>query len=107
MSNPVFNSLQKLLKHIIYLRKKYTDTYQRIWFDTPLLYTPEWQSLQILPKEYSFIMDDIIDYMENNLHEMHGFKDYEVLKMKRDKDWMLAGTTDIERKRGDFYRFFK
>ena len=50
-------------------------------------------------------MDDIIDYMENNLHEMHGFKDYEVLKMKRDKDWMLAGTTDIERKRGDFYRF--
>ena len=106
MSNLSILSLQKLLKHIIYLRKKYTDTYQRIWFDTPLLYTPEWQSLQILPKEYSFIMDDIIDYMENNLHEMHGFKDYEVLKMKRDKDWMLAGTTDIERKRGDFYRFF-
>ena len=106
MSNLSILSLQKLLEHIIYLRKRYTDTYQRIWFDTPLLYTPEWQSLQILPKEYSLVMDDIINYMENNIHEMHGFKDYEVLKMKRDKDWMLAGTENVERKRGDFYRFF-
>ena len=51
-------------------------------------------------------MDDVIQYMEDNLHEMHGFKDYEVLKMKRDRDWMLSGTKDIERKQGDFYRFF-
>jgi hypothetical protein len=38
---------------------------------------------------------------------MHGFKDYEVLKMKRDRDWMLASTDNLERKRGDFYKFFK
>ena len=37
---------------------------------------------------------------------MHGFKDYEVLKMKRDRDWMLLGTNNIERKRSDFYKFF-
>ena len=48
MNNPSIPSLQKLLKHIIYLRKKYTDL-TRIWFDI-LLYTIEWQSLQILPK---------------------------------------------------------
>ena len=107
MSNPSIQSLQKLLKHIIYLRKKYTILISVFGLILLCYIQPEWQSLQILPKEYSFIMDDIIDYMENNLHEMHGFKDYEVLKMKRDKDWMLAGTTDIERKRGDFYRFFK
>ena len=41
------------------------------------------------------------------MHEMHGFKDYEVLKMQRDLDWMLQGTTDVERKRGDFYNFFR
>jgi len=107
MSNLSILSLQQLLERIVYLRKKYTNTYQRIWFDTPLLYTPEWQSLQVLPKEYSIVMDDIIEYMEENLNEMHGFKDYEVLKMKRDRDWMLSGTNNVERKRGDFYRFFK
>jgi len=107
MNNLNILSLQKLLERIVNLRKTYTDTYQRIWFDTPLLYTPEWQSLQVLPKEYSVVMDDIIEYMEKNLDEMHGFKDYEVLKMKRDRDWMLVGTDNIERKRGDFYRFFR
>jgi len=37
---------------------------------------------------------------------MHGFKDYEVLKMRRDLQWMQEGTPDIERKQADFYRFF-
>jgi hypothetical protein len=106
MNNLSIISLQKLLEYILYLRKTYTETYQRVWFDTPLLYTPEWQSLQILPTEYSIIMDDVIGFMENNLHEMHGFKDYEVLKMKRDRDWMLLGTDNVERKRSDFFRFF-
>lgn len=106
MNNLSIISLQKLLEYILYLRKTYTDTYQRVWFDTPLLYTPEWQSLQILPKEYSIVMDDVITFMENNLHEMHGFKDYEVLKMKRDRDWMLSGTNDTQRKQGDFFKFF-
>jgi hypothetical protein len=27
--------------------------------------------------------------------------------MKRDRDWMLASTDNLERKRGDFYKFFK
>ena len=106
MNNLSILSLQKLLEYVLYLRKTYTTTYQRVWFDTPLLYTPEWQSLQILPTEYSIIMDDVIGFMENNLHEMHGFKDYEVLKMKRDRDWMLLGTDNVERKRSDFFRFF-
>jgi len=26
--------------------------------------------------------------------------------MRRDLDWMLQGTDDVERKRGDFYKFF-
>jgi len=56
--------------------------------------------------EFQIVMQECIRYMEDNLHEMHGFKDYEVLKMQRDLDWMLQGTTDVERKRGDFYRFF-
>ena len=106
MSNLSIINLQILLEEIIRLRKEYTKTYQRIWFDTPLLYTPDWQSLKILPKEYILIMDKIIEFMEKNTDEMHGFKDYEVLKMKRDRDWMSTGTDNLERKQGDFYKFF-
>ena len=106
MNNLSILSLQRLLEYIVYLRETYSDSYQRVWFDTPLLYTPEWQSLQILPVEYTIKLEQCIEYMEANLHEMHGFKDYEVLKMKRDLDWMRQGTIDVDRKRADFYRFF-
>ena len=106
MNNLGILNLQKLLEYILYLRKTYTTDYQRIWFDTPLLYTPEWQSIQILPDSYTMYMQQCIDFMNANLDEMQGFKDYEVLKMQRDLDWMRSGTVDIERKRADFYRFF-
>ena len=106
MNNLSILSLHKLLEYILYLRKTYSKTYQRVWFDTPLLYTPEWQSMQILPKEYQIVMQKSIRFMEDNMHEMHGFKDYELLKMQRDLDWMLQGTDNVERKRADFFRFF-
>jgi hypothetical protein len=106
MNNLSIVGLKRFLEHILYLRKTYTDTYQRIWFDTPLLRTPEWQSMQILPKSYQQCLWDCINFMNDNLDEMHGFKDYEVLKMRRDLQWMQEGTPDIERKQADFYRFF-
>jgi organic radical activating enzyme len=106
MNNLSIVGLKQLLEHILYLRKEHTTTYQRIWFDTPLLRTPEWQSMQILPKSYQQCLWDCINFMNDNLDEMHGFKDYEVLKMRRDLQWMQEGTTDVERKQADFYRFF-
>tara|TARA_B110000503_G_scaffold122005_1_gene186129 strand:- start:286 stop:1038 length:753 start_codon:yes stop_codon:yes gene_type:complete len=106
MNNLSIVNLKRLLEHILYLRKQHTTTYQRIWFDTPLLRTPEWQSIQILPKSYQQCLWDCINFMTDNLDEMHGFKDYEVLKMRRDLQWMQEGTSDTERKQADFYRFF-
>ena len=94
------------LEKILELRAKYSTTYQRIWFDTPLLYTPDWQSIQLLPKAYEQCIWDCINFMNDNLDEMHGFKDYEVLKMRRDLQFMQKGTDDVERKKADFYRFF-
>ena len=108
MSNLNIIGLHKLLEFILYLRKSYTETYQRVWFDTPLLYTPEWQSMQILTPAYSLYLKDCISFMQNNLDEMHGFKDYEVLKMRRDLAWMqgVDNITDVDTRRADFYRFF-
>lgn len=106
MNNLSIINLKQLLEFVLYLRQTYTDTYQRIWFDTPLLYTPDWQSIQLLPEAYEQCIWDCINFMNDNLDEMHGFKDYEVLKMRRDLQFMQKGTDDVERKKADFYRFF-
>ena len=64
MNNPSILGLKRLLEQIVYLRKTYSDTYQRVWFDTPLLYTIDWQSLQILP--------DGISDCNAGLHTLYG-----------------------------------
>jgi hypothetical protein len=115
MNNLSILGLQRLLEHILDLRRLYNTDYQRIWFDTPVLRTPSWQSLQILPESYVRILENIVTWMElNKLEEgsgrFDGFKDYEIQRLKRDTDWMRAGkklTKDyVEKTRGDFYRFF-
>jgi organic radical activating enzyme len=110
MNNLSVLGLQKQLQWILDLRKSYSTTYQRVWFDTPLLRQPAWQSLQILPPVYADILERVADWMELNLETpedpFHGFKDYEVQRMRRDIAWMREGTDNAEQKRADFYRFF-
>ena len=102
--------MQKLLEDILAMRRAYSTTYQRVWFDTPLLRQPAWQSLQILPPAYTDILERVADWMELNLETaedpFHGFKDYEVQRLRRDIAWMREGTDNVEQKRADFYRFF-
>jgi len=105
--------LKQLLNHILELRKLYSTTYQRVWFDTPVLRTPQWQSLQILPVAYVSILEDVVKWMKQNLAEegsFFGFKDYEIQRMERDLTWMKAGKklSDkyLNEQRADFYRFF-
>ena len=114
MNNLSVLGLQKQLEWILELRKQHSHTYQRVWFDTPLLRQPAWQSLQILPPAYVSILERTADWMELNLENsndpFHGFKDYEVQRLRRDIDWMRAGQQldpdYIKQQRADFYRFF-
>lgn len=115
MNNLSIIGLKPLLNHILELRKLYSTTYQRIWFDTPVLRTPQWQSLQILPPAYYTMLEDAIKFMKQNQivegeDRFDGFKDYEIQRMERDLAWMKAGKklTDkyIHEQRADFYRFF-
>jgi hypothetical protein len=110
MNNLSVMGLQPLLDRILEMRRDYSTTYQRVWFDTPLLRQPAWQSLQILPPAYIGILERVADWMELNLETtadpFHGFKDYEVQRIRRDIAWMREGTDNIEQKRADFYRFF-
>ena len=97
------------------MRKQHSTTYQRVWFDTPLLRSPTYQSLQILPASYVRILEDVIAFMRENqadetANNFEGFKDYEIQRMERNIDWMKQGAdldkTYVTTQRADFYRFF-
>lgn len=115
MNNLSVLGLQQQLDHILSLRRQYSTTYQRVWFDTPLLRTPSWQSLQILPPVYAEHLERVAEWMELNLETpdrpFQGFKDYEVQRMRRDIDWMRQGSNldqnYVKLQRADFYRFFQ
>ena len=111
MNNLSVLGLQKLLEFILDLRQTHSHTYQRVWFDTPLLRQPAWQSLQILPESYAAILERTADWMELNMvsdsNPFHGFKDFEVQRLRRDIAWMREGQQqDHAVARADFYRFF-
>lgn len=114
MNNLSVTSLENLFAGILGLRKTYSTTYQRVWFDTPVLRQPHWQSLQILPESYVERLENLWAWMirqaEREDDPYHGFKDYEIARLDRDIDWMRAGQqldADYVRKnKADFYRFF-
>jgi hypothetical protein len=114
MNNLSVLGLQQQLEWILDLRAAHSKTYQRVWFDTPLLRQPTWQSLQILPPAYIGVLERVADWMELHLETadrpFQGFKDYEIQRMRRDIDWMREGATlpesYIKQNRADFYRFF-
>lgn len=111
MNNLSVSSLQQLLAGILELRRKHSQTYQRVWFDTPVLRQPAWQSLQILPESYAQKLESVRDWMSKHLtteaNPYHGFKDYEVARLDRDIAWMRsAQSQDHSVARADFYKFF-
>jgi organic radical activating enzyme len=114
MNNLNILGLKELLRSILSLRKRHSQTYQRVWFDTPILRQPAWQSLQILPVVYVKRLQDVVDWMRENLETadkpFQGFKDYEVQRMQRVLDWMKEGwrlqPEYVKLQRADFYRFF-
>ena len=114
MNNLSVTSLENLFAGILGLRKTYSETYQRVWFDTPVLRQPEWQSLQILPESYAERLEHLWAWMLRQLETpedpFHGFKDYELSRLDRDIAWMRAGQQidpQVRRRhQADFYRFF-
>jgi organic radical activating enzyme len=114
MNNLSVPGLGKLFSAILGLRKIYSKTYQRIWFDTPVLRTPTWQSLQLLPESYVDELETVWAFMLKNIEtettRFQGFKDYEIARLDRDIAWMRDGQRldpeYINRNKADFYRFF-
>jgi len=113
MNNLCIPGIQEFLKWVIKLRAKHSTTYQRVWFDTPLLRQPQWQSLQIMPESYVWQLEQVLKWMQDHelkeeVHKFVGFKDFEINKMRRDIAWMRSKPIHLNIKRNmiDFYRFF-
>lgn len=110
MNNLSLSTLESYMGMILKLRSNYSDTYQRVWFDTPLLRQPVWQSIQILPKEYEIYIEQTLDYMRANLETedlpFKGFKDYEIQRLERDLAWWRANIISDAATKKDFYLFF-
>jgi organic radical activating enzyme len=111
MNNLGVTGFKDYMEWILHLRRTHSHTYQRVWFDTPVLREPAWQSLQILPESYAQQLEQARDYMLDNLateaNPLHGFKDYEVQRLERDIAWMRSAQgRNHSVAKGDFYRFF-
>jgi organic radical activating enzyme len=114
MNNLSITGLGQLFSAILGLRKIYSKTYQRIWFDTPVLRQPTWQSLQLLPESYVDELETVWAFMLKNIEteatRFQGFKDYEIARLDRDIAWMRDGQKlskeYLDRNKADFYRFF-
>jgi len=111
MNNLSVTSLDKLFAGILGLRKVYSHTYQRVWFDTPVLREPAWQSLQILPESYAEKLEWLWAWMmrqiETEAEPFKGFKDYELHRLDRDIAWMRSAQLgNHSQAKADFYRFF-
>lgn len=108
MNNLTVTGFRSLMEWILDLRKRHSTTYQRVWFDTPVLRQPAWQSLQILPESYAAQLESTADWMSTQVTDgLHGFKDYEVQRLRRDIAWMREGQKqDVKERQADFYRFF-
>jgi organic radical activating enzyme len=114
MNNLSVTGLGSLFAAILGLRHLYSNTYQRIWFDTPVLRQPAWQSLQLLPESYADQLEMLWAWMIRQLETeeapFKGFKDYELARLDRDIAWMRDGQkldpAYLNKNKADFYRFF-
>jgi organic radical activating enzyme len=112
MNNLSVSSFKELVTGIQGLRQLYSKTYQRVWFDTPVLRTPSWQSMQILPDSYANEMEKLWMWMVHNQEtpekRFQGFKDYEAHRLDRDLVWMKQELDPeyVKAQQIDFYRFF-
>lgn len=92
---------------------------QRVWFDIPYLQYPNWMSAQnaYAHPELMQMLDEAIQFMEDNKADenygltYHGFKEYEIAKMKRNRAWISIGNKDIgdeelQKRAAQFWKYF-
>jgi hypothetical protein len=98
---PIHDDYNTHPDYVIYSR-------QRIWFDLPLLSSPKWQSIQVLPPEFDHYLEEAIEFMEQNrdTENFVGFYDFEVAKLKRNLNVMKENRFTDTIHKTNFITFF-
>ena len=114
-NNLSVTSLDKLLNDIRRLRREHSKTYQRVWFDIPLLRQPAWQQITLLPESYQSIHEQNITYMREFQEvtiqtgqkiDYSLFKDFEIQKMLRNLAYWRKNYNNDNKQKKNFYAFF-
>ena len=98
------------IKNILNLRKEFCTDRQLIWFDVPMLSSPEWLNPKLIP-EMAVELEKSLEFMEANkedqLNRFKGFKDFEISKVRRLLDW-INGSNKYDRTTAmkNFYLYF-
>lgn len=85
---------------------------QRVWFDIPLLRSPDWQNIQLLPVSFDKYLEEAIDFMKanSNIDNFVGFYDFEIAKLERnlsimrERDNLDPAKITLDKK--NFVRYF-
>jgi organic radical activating enzyme len=79
------------IQNIHKLRCQFNTDRQLVWFDTPMLHDPKWQSMKLASEEMLQPLLKSIEFMKQNKetsqNRFKGFKDYEIDKVKRLYEW--------------------
>ena len=105
-NNLSVTTLDKLLNYIRELRQRYSTTYQRVWFDIPLLRQPAWQQITLLPESYQQIHEDNITMMQKPAEGYGAYKDFEIQKMLRNLAYWKKNADASTQQKKNFYAFF-
>ena len=105
-NNLSVTTLDKLLNYIRELRQRYSTTYQRVWFDIPLLRQPAWQQITLLPESYQQIHKDNITMMQKPAEGYGAYKDFEIQKMLRNLAYWKKNADASTQQKKNFYAFF-
>ena len=107
-NNLSVTTMDKLLRDIQKLRGEHSTTYQRVWFDVPLLRQPKWQQITLLGEAYQDIHENNIRWMQENCGEEKytQFKDFEIQKMQRNLAYWKKNYADDKEQKKNFYAFF-
>lgn len=105
-------SLRRLIDTFLQIRNEFNEDRQLVWFDTPMLRSPAWQTIQILPERYRDILSSDIEYFKAKVEKagnrLRAIKDYEIKKLERTLEWMRQPLDEgkLTHDRANFYRFF-
>jgi organic radical activating enzyme len=110
-----FNALSytgwvEYVKQIHNMRNTHCTDRQLIWFDVPMLSSPEWLNPRLFPELITELEKSVaymLDHKEEDHNRFKGFKDFEINKVERLIDWVKTENNfDKSLAMKNFYMYF-